>query len=178
MVPTGQVLAEAADTHTSPAGLCLWVSTFSLCPYKSKINVSRVVFIAYLSFQKNCHRLPPPKLLHLEWSGLQGLLPSSPLSTISLQVPQAESSVMSQTGPLPGTPLRLLSAFQIPTSPRALISFLTPDLFYLSYVKCLWCFCLPLHSAYPVLTIAEECGLEAIRMSYTSPWMLEYLPHR
>lgn len=178
MVPTGQVPAEAADTHTSPAGLCLWVSISSLYPYKSKINVSKVVFIAYLSFQKNCHRSPPTKLLHLERSGLQGLLRSPPLFAISLQAPQVESSVTSQTSPLPGTPFRLLNAFQIPTSPRALISFLTPDLFYLSYVKRLWCFCLPLHSAYPVLTTADECGLEAIRMSYTSPWMLEYLPYR
>lgn len=81
---------QKKQTLIPPTRLCLGVSTFSLCPYKSKTNISKIIFLACLSFQRKWQRVPPFQLLYLEWPGLRGLPLSSPLYAISSQAPQAD----------------------------------------------------------------------------------------
>lgn len=51
--------ASRSSRHTSLAGLCLWVFTSNLCPYTSKINISKITFSTCLSLfketVKDCH---------------------------------------------------------------------------------------------------------------------------
>lgn len=66
------------------------------------------VFNMTLSFQRNCQRLSLPKLLHLDWLGLQSFPPSPPISAISSQSPCPPrwcSQWPTKQVPLPGTSL-------------------------------------------------------------------------
>lgn len=51
--------ASRSSRHAFLAGLCLWVFTSYLCPYKSKINISKITFSTCLSLfnetVKDCH---------------------------------------------------------------------------------------------------------------------------
>lgn len=144
---------QKQQTHLPGWPLPLGLHFQFMSIHKQNQHLQDNIFNMSLSFQRNCQRLPLPKLLHLDWTGLQGFPPSPLFSAISSQSPCPPSWCSqwpTKQVPLPGISLPLPSAFPNSTPSKCL-----PDLFYQSQTIWQWCFCLSLHSAHQTLTITD-----------------------